>query len=253
MKVVKPKVFLGGACGSTTWRQKFAIPMLEAAGVDYFDPQIGIGEWTEVREPLDMKMKAESDVLLFVVNGETRGVAGIAEAAFYLGTRRPLALVVTDVGPEFVADPEERDDLNRGRIFLRTMAAEQGVPVFNDVESATRYAIELAVSRSQQMTSEKLRAILDGVEFKSGGFSVEEFDGGFLIQLWCEEQDVESGERRLYSGRKWHIEASATESEIVRTAFKAVMTWQEHETREGFVYRGSRPFNPHFDVRREDR
>lgn len=246
MVIVRPQVFLGGSCGSSTWRQKIAIPILEAAGVTYFNPQLGVGEWTEACQEAEMKAKAEADVLFFVINHETRGVASIAEAAFYLGTHRALSLVVTDVGPEFAA--EERKDLNRGRIFIRTMAEDKRVPVFTDEASAAHHAVELARAAVERLTVPRISEILAAVEFKTGGFSVEEIDDGFLIQLSSEEADVEGGERQLYAGRKWHISPSATESEIVQTAFKAVATWQEHEARDQFRYKGARPFSPHFDV-----
>jgi Nucleoside 2-deoxyribosyltransferase like len=237
MVLVGSQVFLGGASGSTTWRRKIAIPILEAAGVTYFNPQLGVGEWTEACQEAEMKAKAEADVLLFVVNAETRGVASIAEVAFYLGMRRALALVVTDIGPDAAIDgqplaTEERKDLNRGRIFIRTMAADVGVPVFSDVESAAQHAVELVRANAGRLTVEKMSAILDGVEFRGGSFSVEEIHDGFLIQLRREEADVEGGERELHEGRKWHISPSASESEIVQTAFKAVVTWQEHEARD---------------------
>ena len=41
--VTQPKVFLGGACGKSTWRKDIAIPLLEQAGVAYFNPQVD--EW----------------------------------------------------------------------------------------------------------------------------------------------------------------------------------------------------------------
>ena len=50
------------------------------------------------------------------------------------------------------------------------------------------------------------------------------------------------------NGRKWLISQHATRSEIVQTAFKAVLTALEHETREQFLYRGQAVFGPHFDV-----
>ena len=34
-------VFLGGACNPTTWRQDIAMPMLDAAGISYYNPQVG--------------------------------------------------------------------------------------------------------------------------------------------------------------------------------------------------------------------
>lgn len=40
------QVFLGGACGETTWRTDLAIPLLERAGISYFNPQLAPGAWT---------------------------------------------------------------------------------------------------------------------------------------------------------------------------------------------------------------
>lgn len=245
------QVFLGGACGKTTWRRAIAIPMLEAAGVTYYNPQLGAGEWTPACEAIEMEAKAAAAVLMFVINGETRGVAGIGEAAYYLGLGRRLALVVTDVGDQIDGQPSpapERDDLNRGRIFLRTMAREQGVPVFTDVEGAVRHAIELVCAQPTPLSAAGLRAILGEIRFRGGDFLVEEIEGGFLVQLRCLEMDAAIGVHQTYYSRKWHIAKTATESDVVRTAFKAAVTWQEHEAREAFTFRGAPVFGPHGEV-----
>jgi raw len=143
-----PQVFLGGTCGATTWRQKIAIPALEAAQITYYNPQLGIGEWTESCEVLEQVAKAEAEVLLFNVGGEARGVASLAEVAYLLAANRPLALVI-DLIPEQAwveghpVTAMERRDLNRGRIYVRSMAAQHGVPVFTRVAEAVDYAIAL--------------------------------------------------------------------------------------------------------------
>jgi hypothetical protein len=51
-------------------------------------------------------------------------------------------------------------------------------------------------------------------------------------------------------GRKWFLSPHMTESEVVATAFKALLTAEEHECRERFTYRGQRVFGPHIDVAR---
>src|SRR5215472_58424 len=132
---MKGQVFLGGACGQTTWRQDIAIPALESAGVSYFNPQLGIGEWTSACEAAEMKAKDEAEVLLFVITDQTRGVASVAEVAYLIAAHRSLALVLNDLTEESRIDGQtickaEMDDLNRGRIFIRTMAAQHSVPVF---------------------------------------------------------------------------------------------------------------------------
>ena len=245
MQPVHKQVFLGGACGRTTWRREIAIPALQAAGVTYYDPQLGVGEWSPACEAIEMRAKQDADVLLFVINHETRGVASIGEVAYSLGCGRKLALVVSDVCGY---PPEETDDLNRGRIFLRTMARHHRVPVFSDILSAVRHAIHLVRAGQAPLDAARLRAILSAVRFKDAEYLLEEIEAGFLLQIRCREPDARTGECREFHGRKWHIANTATESDVVRTAFKAAITWQEHEGREAFTYCGIPLFGPHQDV-----
>ena len=247
------QVFLGGACGATGWRRQIAIPMLERAGVTYYDPQLGIGEWTPAREASEMEAKSAAEVLLYVISNQTRSVASIAEAAYALGAGQLVSLAIADIGPADYLDgmlptAQERDDLNRGRIFIRTMASREGVPVFSDVENAVRHTIQLVQERQKRSGEERLREVLSNISFNGLRFLVESCDRGFLIQLAGEEADAATGESQTYLGRKWHIPDRASPSDIVRTAFKAVVTWQEHEAREKFMYRGIPVFGPHSDV-----
>lgn len=57
-----------------------------------------------------------------------------------------------------------------------------------------------------------------------------------------------TGEPMSWNGRKWRLSQHMTDSEIVQTMLKAVLTAQEHEAREGFLYRGKAIFDPHYDV-----
>lgn len=234
------QVFLGGAAGLTTWRREIAIPALQTAQITFFDPQLPIHAWTPAREAEEMRAKDEAAVLLFVINHETRAVATVAEVAYYMGLGRALALAITDLPPgaslyNQPLTPPEIDDLNRGRIFLRTMARAHNVPVFDQILDAVQYAIALAQPRQ---TLDTLRAILADVHFPGCAFHLEPAAGHFLLQIRTPEWD----------GRKWHIDPAATRGEVVRTALKAALTWQEHETRERFTYRGKPIHGPHFEV-----
>lgn len=68
------------------------------------------------------------------------------------------------------------------------------------------------------------------------------------MQVAQRVRDVETDEWKEYRGRKWYISSHMCKSELVQTAFKAVMTFYEHEIRENFTYKGKRVFGPHFDV-----
>ena len=54
--------------------------------------------------------------------------------------------------------------------------------------------------------------------------------------------------KSVQKGRKWLLSPYMTKSEVIQTAFKAVMTAEEHETREKFTYKGQPVFGPHFNV-----
>ena len=57
-----------------------------------------------------------------------------------------------------------------------------------------------------------------------------------------------TSESTVMWGRKWYLSPHMTETEVVQTAFKAVLAAEEHEIREFFEYKGRKVFNPHFDI-----
>lgn len=77
----------------------------------------------------------------------------------------------------------------------------------------------------------------------------------YLLQLTYEEPDTSGPEPELrwddaepQHARKWYISPWMTESEIVRTAYKAVLCSLEHRLGEHFRYKGAKVYSPHFDV-----
>lgn len=250
----EPKqVFLGGACGLTTWRKDIAIPILEAAGVTYHNPQMPLGAWKEDDQFDEMRRKDECLVQLFVINGSTRGVASVAEVAYLIGAGKPVAIVLEDIkagtdvyGKEI--DAVEADDLNRGRIFVRAMAERHKVPIFTDITDGARYCAELVKSLEGSLTIGKVNEVLSEVKFGDHLFNVEETAGGFHLWISGMETDSYTDEPSLQEGRKWFVSRDCTPSDVVRTAFKAVVTWSEHEARESFKYKDIRVFNPHLDI-----
>lgn len=48
--------------------------------------------------------------------------------------------------------------------------------------------------------------------------------------------------------RKWQLSFWMTATEIVRTAWKAILAAEEHEAAEKFLYKGAAVYNPHVDL-----
>jgi hypothetical protein len=138
------RVFLGGACGKTMWRHRTAIPLFAKHGVTFYNPHVQ--DWNPNLLVLENLMKAWCQVLLFVIGKETRALASMIEAAQNLAEKREVVLVITDCERDtFVEDQRlgtaELKDLNRARTYLRDVARQYGVPVFETVAQACQHIV----------------------------------------------------------------------------------------------------------------
>ena len=116
------QVFLGGSCNPTTWRKDVAIPSLTKAGVSFYNPQVE--NWSPELVAVEAAAKKEAEVLLFVIDGQTRAIASMLEAAEYISTGRRVVLVVQNIadGTEIAGSKVtggELKDLNRARARYR--------------------------------------------------------------------------------------------------------------------------------------
>lgn len=98
------------------------------------------------------------------------------------------------------------------------------------------------------MTKQEMIDILAEVTYKDWAFHIEERGGNLYMQVRFPDPDLVTGIIETQHGRKWIMSQWMTKSEVVTTAFKAIITAEEHETREKFRYRGRMIFGPHFDV-----
>lgn len=83
---------------------------------------------------------------------------------------------------------------------------------------------------------------LTEVRYKDWQFVVNDIHARPYLQVrfWADGEE--------WGGRKWYLSEHMTKSEIIQTALKAVITAEEHEARERFLYRGRAIFGPHIDV-----
>ncbi len=71
-------IFLGGTCNDSIWRDEL-IPMLEDAGIEYFNPVVD--DWTPDFIAIENRIKSKEDTTeLYVITSQMTGVYSIAEA-----------------------------------------------------------------------------------------------------------------------------------------------------------------------------
>lgn len=93
------------------------------------------------------------------------------------------------------------------------------------------------------MTRSGIKHVLSLIDYRDWSIDVVDTTGwGLLLRVRFAADGV------IQHGRKWKLSRFMTKSEIVQTAFKAILTAEEHEVRERFRYRGAAIFGPHFDV-----
>lgn len=69
------------------------------------------------------------------------------------------------------------------------------------------------------------------------------------LGFWaCDSTQMGRGPKEYQKSRKWMLSPYMTKSEVVQTAFKAILTAEEHEVRENFTYRNKPIFGPHFSI-----
>jgi len=67
------RVFLGGTCNSSTWREE----IIEDLKIDYFNPVVE--DWTPECMKEELKQRDKCDFCLYVITSDMTGVYSIAE------------------------------------------------------------------------------------------------------------------------------------------------------------------------------
>lgn len=95
------------------------------------------------------------------------------------------------------------------------------------------------------MNASQASFLLQDCRFPGWAFIVVEHSGG---EFSLQGKFVSPHDGVMCTTRKWRLSTHMTRSEIVQTAFKAVVTSAEHQAREFFTYRQRAVFQPHYDV-----
>lgn len=92
------KVFLGGTCADSTWRDQ----LVKALQVGYFNPVVA--DWTPEAQAEEVAQKQLCNVHLYVITKDMAGVFSIAEAVDSACT--PGKLTVLHIMPEGFDEPQ---------------------------------------------------------------------------------------------------------------------------------------------------
>lgn len=103
------------------------------------------------------------------------------------------------------------------------------------------------------MNLDAANTVLSRVKYPGFTFHlVGDFTDGtttYLQARWSAPSNWQANvEPSQQSSRKWLLSRHMTESELVQTALKCVLTAVEHEAREFFTYCGQPIFRPHYNV-----
>lgn len=100
------KVFLGGTCNNSTWRDEL-IPYLQSMKISYFNPVVAT--WTEADKLNEVIEKEQSEVHLYCISKEQKGYFSIFEIAHSLYVlQKEVVFYVKEEG----MDPKVINSLN---------------------------------------------------------------------------------------------------------------------------------------------
>lgn len=110
--------------------------------------------------------------------------------------------------------------------------------------------LEMPEYEAESPTIIRIRKILDNITV--GNYQLwlcETGMSGLYIQIRFEDKDNFGDEVSTQYCREWTIKRGISETELVRTVYKAFEAAVLHEMQEQFLYEGEAIFNPHRNVR----
>ena len=128
--MAKTKVFLGGTCNNSTWRDKL-IPLLK---IDYFNPVVD--DWTPECQDEEIRQRELCDYCLYTITPKMTGVYSIAEVVDD-SNKRPekTILCVLDEDDENIFSESQIKSLKQ----VKEMVKNNGANVFYSLEDIASF------------------------------------------------------------------------------------------------------------------
>jgi hypothetical protein len=130
------KVFLGGTCGNSTWRDEL-IPKLM---IDYFNPIVS--DWTPDCQEEELHQRVECDYVLYVITPSMEGVYSIAEVVDD-SNKRPEKTIFCVLESEYNYELQCNVDFTKGQMkslrAVEDMVRKNGAYVALDLKDGAYF------------------------------------------------------------------------------------------------------------------
>ena len=136
------KVFLGGTCNNSTWRDEL-IPMIN---IDYFNPVVD--DWTEECYQEELRQRKNCDYCLYVITPKMTGVYSIAEVVDD-SNKRPEKTIFCLLSVDYKYNKEDGDLIFFNKSQLKSldkvgvMVEKNGGKYFKSLEEVANYLNDL--------------------------------------------------------------------------------------------------------------
>lgn len=156
------KVFLGGTCAGSTWRDKL-IPLLKC---DYYNPVTK--DWNEEARRMEELAKASSRYHLYVITNRQHGYYTIAELV-HAAMTAPYSVifaVIAEDDSQVLFTPHQLKSLEQ----IEKMVGGLGVKICHSLEEIAEYL------NTEHLAKYQLCIRFDGVLYRSEPMPIEEVE-----------------------------------------------------------------------------
>lgn len=127
------KVFLGGTCNESTWREEI-IPMLRNERLSYFNPVVD--DWDDEAQKREVRERQSCDVVFYTITPKMTGVYSVAEVVDDSNKRPHRTIFV-------LLKVDKTLEFNEGQwkslLAVAEMVKRNGAQVFYGLRSAVDY------------------------------------------------------------------------------------------------------------------
>ena len=134
------RVFLGGTCNESTWRNRMMQYLLDE-GIEYFNPVVP--DWTEACMAQEIQERQTCDFVLYTITPRMKGVYSIAEAVDDSNKRpqKTIFIILKDDGKYHFSEGQLKS-LNAVAKMIRLNNGQ----VFDNLKSAAKWIKEQNIS-----------------------------------------------------------------------------------------------------------